>query len=427
MTERMKATCTGLIFLLTLICGVSGSAHAQLYKWVDEHGNTHYSDRDPDKPNASTITPDPTPSQQAIDRTTRLNPLLLPYGKKSRRLVLSDALLNWRQTGTNKQKLGIYYLGRFCTTRGAIYTPDVYTYHPRFIPTETSIPVALKKAIDHLGYEIHVVLPRDLDYRMQQYDGLYLQAKINKLDLHSCAPVHSLTRTISPKKITWSSFTKNRASVSAEWSLFRKLGEDPVFTAVTQGYSDNWNSNEHADRTVNQALVIAANNLFADQRFIDLITYEASAETAAQEPPEPATEEQSWWSKFIPDMKSPISRMIDNQLVMRAKLSGVLAEASRLKMSSVSYFMTNNEWPTIVQDIGLNDRLFDNHELIAGLNLHRDGAFTLDLKQEIFGPSRILRMTPDTDSYLDNGSLSLDWTCASNLPAEILPESCVHM
>lgn len=416
-----------LFYIILLFNGKNSLAQAELYKWVDDQGKTHYSDRNPKEHEHSTISTTASPSQQAFDRNTKLKPIILPYGKVSRKLLLSEGLYRWKQPAGGKQKLGVYYLGRFCTSRGAIYAADVYSDHPRFLPSENAIPKTLKKAIVNLGYDVHSTLLYDLDDRMEQLKGLYLKAEIVKLDLHSCAPIYSLMRTISPKKIPWSNFTKNRVSVSIQWQLISSPEQAPLFKTTTQGYFDNWDNNKKADQTIKQAIVIASNNLFADQQFIDLITTDPAKKADKLIPANPGTEKRSWWQSFAPDTRNPISDLIGKQFVMRAKVSSVLAETSMLKVSSVNYFMTNNDWPRITQDIGLSDRVFENHEFISGMKLNYDGTFTLHLREDVFGPSRVLRMTPDTDSYREKRSLQINWDCSSNLPQEILPEMCVSM
>lgn len=94
---------------------------------------------------------------------------------------------------------------------------------------------------------------------------------------------------------------------------------------------------------------------------------------------------------------------------------------------STSYFMQNNEWPTIGQDMGFNDRLFEDHDSIEGLKLGLDGTIRLLLKDEVFGPSRVLELTPDIDAYLAGSSLNLRWDCLSNLQPEMLPDVCKSM
>ncbi len=54
-----------------LLNTIGSSAQAELYKWVDDQGNTHYSDKTPLTNKHTVITPDETASQQAINRNAK--------------------------------------------------------------------------------------------------------------------------------------------------------------------------------------------------------------------------------------------------------------------------------------------------------------------------------------------------------------------
>ncbi|HEY6720719.1 MAG TPA: DUF4124 domain-containing protein, partial [Burkholderiales bacterium] len=43
----MKALSSSLVSVVILLAAASGPVHAQIYKWVDEAGTTHYSDKAP--------------------------------------------------------------------------------------------------------------------------------------------------------------------------------------------------------------------------------------------------------------------------------------------------------------------------------------------------------------------------------------------
>ena len=414
-----------ILVTLFIIVTFSSAVNAELYKWVNDEGKTHYSDTTPKVKKHNVIIPDVSPSQRAFDRNTENKPIILPYGMSSRKILLSQGIYQWKQNNQHRKKLGVYYLGQFCSSRGAIFAANLYTDHPRFLPNEHGIPDVIKVALKKLGYDGHISQIFDLQERIQSLNGLYLKAELLELDLHTCAPTHSLRHTISPKKIPWSNFTKNRASVSIRWQLINDMNQPAVYETITKGYYDNWDNNKKAFSTINQALEIAVNNLFSDHKFIDLIT---TTETK----PKPdrvilKTEEESWWQSVLPEMGNSIGQFMNNQYAMRAKVAGILSEASSLKVSSIEYYMINGDWPRIVQDLRLNDRLFESHKLISGIKLDNDGSFTLQLRESVFGPSRILRMTPDTRSYEQGSALGIDWECSSNLSVEVLPEMCISM
>lgn len=306
--QRPAGTATPypLSILICLLASTifASSVKADLYKWVDENGKTHYSDKSPKTHDSSMIAPELTQRQQVKHRSSQLVPITLPYEKKSRKMLVSDVKYNWTRPGTGKKKLGVYYLGRFCTSRGAIYSPDVYSNHAKLFPGESTIPMTIRRAIDKLGYESQSSKLHELSIRMQKKNRLYLKAEVNDLEIHSCAPIYSLTRTISTKEIPWSNFTHNRASVNVQWSLFDELDTAPIFNTSTSGYVDNWKIKQLTNKTIEQALTIATNNLFSHQQFVDLITYQGPVEASSNKPinNNPEKTDSKWWKKVIPDI-----------------------------------------------------------------------------------------------------------------------------
>ena len=51
-----------------LLCGVSTICSAQMYKWVDEQGDTHYSEIPPPKGDVTTVAPPPPPAKGQENR-----------------------------------------------------------------------------------------------------------------------------------------------------------------------------------------------------------------------------------------------------------------------------------------------------------------------------------------------------------------------
>ncbi len=73
---------SSLVSVVILLAAASSPAHAQIYKWVDEAGKTHYSDAAPAGGKASTVadkvsvyTPDPTITARAATSPS-VNPAL---------------------------------------------------------------------------------------------------------------------------------------------------------------------------------------------------------------------------------------------------------------------------------------------------------------------------------------------------------------
>lgn len=413
---------------ILLLFGITAPLQAELYKWVDEEGNTHYSDQGPRGQDQSTVTTTMVPSQKNADKGTRPDPVFLPPGRKSRKIILSDAVYYWNQRDRNQQKIGVYYAGKLCTSRGAMRASDLRSHHPGLLPSESDIPLSMKRAIEKLGYDVHISLPQDVNARIRQYQGLYLEAVIAQLEVHSCAPVESSSAAMKPRSLSWRKFSRNRITLRVDWQVYSDLSASPVFATSTESHLDNWQTRESTYKTFNRALLAATRDLFASPEFIDLISFDAADSVLGQETqPQESEASPGWWESLIEGGNGAIDETLTGHLFMRSKVARVLAEANTVKIMSSHHFLQHDAWPTINQDLGLNDQLFENHELISRLKLHYDGTFTFFLREDVFGPSRILRMKPDAESFLDGSSLNLTWDCSSNLSRNLLPGNCVNM
>lgn len=52
------ATCFGLTMIFATLLFLTGSTHAQIYRWVDKDGKVHFSDEKPTEGNVDTVIPD---------------------------------------------------------------------------------------------------------------------------------------------------------------------------------------------------------------------------------------------------------------------------------------------------------------------------------------------------------------------------------
>lgn len=82
----------GLIIAVT-----SGSVSAAMYKWVDEQGNTHYSQQRPPNQDYQKVTPPPPPSSSAAEERQRLNNLLQKQSETTEAAAESDKEAKARQ------------------------------------------------------------------------------------------------------------------------------------------------------------------------------------------------------------------------------------------------------------------------------------------------------------------------------------------
>jgi hypothetical protein len=84
--------------VLVIFSLVSFASQAQLFKWVDENGKIHYSDKNPgEEIDSKVVTSNDKSGVQGRQATTAaLKPIIRPYEKISRKLHLLDTRYLWK-------------------------------------------------------------------------------------------------------------------------------------------------------------------------------------------------------------------------------------------------------------------------------------------------------------------------------------------
>ena len=122
--------------LLALLLVCATSANAELYKWVDDEGNIHYSDEQPSTTKQTVTVIDESAAESLAPATDR--PITRPYDKQVTKLHLLDTQYLWKQPSHKGKsiKLGIFSTGTGCTSVGAIKSHEVISRHSSFFPEE---------------------------------------------------------------------------------------------------------------------------------------------------------------------------------------------------------------------------------------------------------------------------------------------------
>lgn len=271
---KLKAS---LISLSCLFVIYSLNSYAELYKWVDDSGKTHYSDKAPKK----VIKKEVVSIQQDTANSTSNNAsnkvIIRPYEKTSRKLHLLDTVYRWKkETEIEKvTKLGIYNTGKGCTSRGAIKTPDVFIYHKDFLPDESSLAHRISKIINGLDYESTVTKKYDLIKNLKKSGGLSLHSEITDMNIVACAPnLYKNQIAMSVSKISASNFTKNRVSMSVRWQLRTSRDQKVLYETTTSGSFNGWHKSSSSRSAIESAMESAALQLFSDKEFIGKILVE---------------------------------------------------------------------------------------------------------------------------------------------------------
>ncbi len=259
-----------------IIFSITTSAHAELYKWVDEHGKVHYSDKAPNKDKQLKSKTIPLQHNKNVSPSPQVTgkPIIRPYERTSRPLHLLDTVYFWKKESESGKsiKLGAYHIGKACTSRGAIKTPEVFVHHSNLLPKEKALSQHAVKVINGLDYEANRTQRYELIKKLKRSGGLSLHSEIVELNLRTCAPNIRRSKTSLPlENISSYQFTKNRVYMKVKWQLKSDRDQTLVYETVTEGSYSGWNKNTPANQSVQLAMESAVLALFSDRQFIDQI------------------------------------------------------------------------------------------------------------------------------------------------------------
>ncbi len=266
------------IALLTALALVAFNSHAQLYKWVDENGKIHYSDKEPGKEIDSKVLPQrQTSIGQPQQTASSSKPIIRPYEKTARKLHLLDTRYLWKSEAYVNQttKIGVFHTGKGCTSRGAMTTPDIFVYHKSLFPSESDLTYRINKIINGLDYDSERTEKYRLLGRLKKTGGLSLHAEIVAMDVNSCAPgIRKSERLKKMDKISSHRFSKNRVKLQVSWQLRSNRDQDVIYEVTTAGQYNGWSHTTSSRNAIGNALESAVLALFADRDFIARILVE---------------------------------------------------------------------------------------------------------------------------------------------------------
>ncbi|MDH3761180.1 MAG: DUF4124 domain-containing protein [Gammaproteobacteria bacterium] len=275
----MSAKISSAILVLITLTLTSLNGQAQLYKWVDENGKIHYSDKEPDKKADSKVIKQKqnNSSQFPNAATASTKPIIRPYEKTARKLHLLDTRYLWKSESHVNQtsKVGVFHSGKGCTSRGAMNTPDVFVYHKSLFPSEADLTHRINKIINGLDYDAERTEKYRLLGRLKKTGGLSLHAEIVDMDFKTCAPgIRKSERLKRMENISAHRFTKHRVKLQVNWQLRSNRDQDVIYEATTAGRFNGWSHSTSSKTAISNALESAVLTLFSEQDFIARILVE---------------------------------------------------------------------------------------------------------------------------------------------------------
>lgn len=260
------------MIILTLACWM-GPAQAQMYKWVDENGKIHFSDK---KPTAHEATAQPLSSSadQTADQDFMIprdrTPIVRPFESAARSLYIADMAYAWKLDTLNRSKYdaGSYHVDATCISRGSMTLPDAYLNHKSFFPDESRLSRQAERIIDGLDFSANTIDRDQLIAKIREAGAVGLKPLITSMNIRACAPRRYGDDKKKPgNKLDARRYSRAYVDVQIEWTLVDGR-QNELFKTTTTGSTHGWiNSNVSAAFT--EAVENSTRNLMSQQALVN--------------------------------------------------------------------------------------------------------------------------------------------------------------
>ncbi len=245
-------------FLLGLALLATQPALAQLYKWTDDNGKVHFSDKPPPKskgePEVVDIKQKKPASSQQFPRVVSLDPIKNTAVAEARTVLLEHVSIDFQGSDEAERALGKTYK----------YTRDAARKAKK-----------LRQSDKAPKSPFPCLLQGNLTLNNAKY--IAKQTDIADIRLSHCG-----SRTAPDLR----TFTQNATYLKVEWKVFDNLARQVVYQTTTEGVEDSFKKSARfngAAVSASLAFRQATENLLAQHEFVDLLTASTMLDTGYQD------------------------------------------------------------------------------------------------------------------------------------------------
>lgn len=414
--EPMRRT----LHILLLTGLLTGGAHAELYKWVDENGRTHYSDKvrpaagpgarivelPADTAPLVAVTPEPATDPLA-DRQALMRD---PSWQLPRIVVTATPLADTRQD------VGVMRAGELCRNIAPLYWPDIRQQRPYLVPDSQQLAGAAARALAQFDYPALEAALANALTQQRRSGGPLLQLQPVHLQLDACAPdTYASQQAYEADAVTRLNFRRHQLQLTLGWVLTSADGKT-LFTSQTNGKAGNLQHNGDSNRVYSAAVEQAVMQLLANPAFRTALQQVAATGQPVVTPPAAAADSGWGLSQLFPDNLLP-ANLQPQTWQHRASLAAILATMSQIKIPMTEYYFSEGEWPTRFEQMQV-----EVAPSVQGATLMlQPGGLLVARLPDSFGTGREIHLRGPSDPTV----IGAEWTCATNVDER--PEACTGL
>lgn len=256
----MKTT----LFIIACALLVSSASFAEVFRWVDEKGRTHYGDKPPESKDKSKAVPRvdkmDLESSRIFSSVKERQAIQYAGAEKSRLVLFEELFIKLKRSERSDLEIGTY-----TKTQGSLCgSPERLIWTAGFKDISESglmsdVIVAFKK-------ENYRMITGNMFSISNASSRLVLTATVTRLRLDYCEAI----KRYSKKK----SYEKASAYVQIKWRLSDRVSKTVLFTGTTNGAVNAFDKfrKNGMNKAVTRAIGMAARNLLAKPRFVTHMT-----------------------------------------------------------------------------------------------------------------------------------------------------------
>lgn len=254
-------------FSLSLfICALffTSASFAEVYRWVDEKGMTHYGDKPPELKGKSKRSPKidkmDTGRKKIFSSVKAKTPIRYSGSDKARLILFEELQIKLKRSDRKDLEIGTYTQtkGTMCSQpQRLIWTAGFKDISESGLMSD--VIVAFKK-------ENYRMITGNMFNVSNASSRLVLTATVTRLRLDYCEAIKSFSKR--------KGYEKAAVYVKMKWSLSDRTSKKVLFTGTTQGAVNAFDQfrKDGTDKAITGAIKMAARNLLAKQNFVEHLT-----------------------------------------------------------------------------------------------------------------------------------------------------------
>lgn len=250
------------LVLPLLLSVLNVAVEAKAYRWVDNNGNVHYSDRKP-RGKAKAIKPKVVSIQShgaSLPNIEVKKPI--SYNKSTPSQAIKLGLLELKLPGANYRdiKIGNTYSGKRCNKKDG----ELYWVQGNGFMDDIRMSRVLVSKFNHAGYRLY----RENEGLTHPNSRLLLKTQLVKLKLNRCISREAFRKV-----------SKDEAYLKIKWVLEDSLSKKIIFKGHSTGLYKGFGRAARTGGTsqaIDRALSIAANNILANRELVTFLSRPSS-------------------------------------------------------------------------------------------------------------------------------------------------------